>query len=92
MDHPRRRLGVSAGAGLVLWFGLQHTLESALINVLISMAITEVQIFTQPMRAVSDWKTYAEKYDMENKQAFMPEKQNWYVMVGFDKVIVGTNF
>jgi hypothetical protein len=56
------------------------------------MAITEVQIFTQPMRAVSDWKTYAEKYDMENKQAFMPEKQNWYVMVGFDKVIVGTNF
>jgi len=53
---------VNLSSGLVTWLGFNQTIQSGLINFAINEAITEVQIWTQPTRAIKDYKNYCEKY------------------------------
>ncbi|MFT3770028.1 MAG: hypothetical protein QM820_31760 [Minicystis sp.] len=48
---------VAAGSGLLLGFGYKRG-WAALTNVIGSIAISEVQIWTQPTAAIGDWKDY----------------------------------
>ena len=53
---------VNLGSGLITWLGFDRTIQSGLINFAINEVITEVQIWTQPTRAIKDYKKYCEKY------------------------------
>jgi len=53
---------VNLGSGFITWLGFERTIKSGLINFAINEAITETQIWTQPTRALKDYKIYCEKY------------------------------
>jgi len=53
---------VNLSSGLITWLGFDRTIQSGLINFAINEAITEAQIWTQPTRAIKDYKNYCEKY------------------------------
>lgn len=49
---------VNLGSGLVTWLGFKRTVWDGLINFAMNTAITEAQIWSQPMRAAKDYERY----------------------------------
>jgi hypothetical protein len=49
---------VDLGSGVITWLGFKRTAMDGLINFAINTVITEAQIWTQPMRAVKDYRRY----------------------------------
>lgn len=70
---------VNLSSGLVTWLGFDRTIQSGLINFAINEAITEVQIWTQPTRAIKDYKNYCEKYKNGLPSALYKPKTHLYV-------------
>lgn len=70
---------VNVGSGLITWLGFDRTFKSGLINFAINTAITEAQIWTQPTRAIKDYKTYCERYKDGLPSAFNKPKSQLYV-------------
>jgi hypothetical protein len=70
---------VNAGSGLVTWLGFNRTLTDGLVTFAINTAVTETQIWTQPIRAVRDYENYT-KAQKNGKLAgpVIPSKQ-WFV-------------
>lgn len=54
--------GVNLGAGLVIWLAFNRTIVDGLLTFLPGFAVGEIQIFTQPTRAIHDWERYEAKY------------------------------
>lgn len=70
---------VNLSSGLVTWLGFDRTIQSGLINFAINEAITEVQIWTQPTRAIKDYATYCDKYKNGLPSALYKPKTHLYV-------------
>jgi len=70
---------VNLGSGFITWKGFDRTIWAGLENFAINTAITEAQIFTQPMRAVKDHRRYLEKYGAEPGQSYVPRQFYWTV-------------
>ncbi len=49
---------VNLGAGLVVWLGFKRSVWEGLANFAVNTVVTEVQIWTQPIRAVRDYEDY----------------------------------
>jgi len=49
---------VNLGSGLVTWLVFKRTIWDGLINFAMNTAITEAQIWSQPMRAAKDYERY----------------------------------
>ena len=70
---------VNLGSGLITWLGFDRTIQSGLINFAINEVITEVQIWTQPTRAIKDYKKYCEKYKNAQPSGFYKPKPQLFV-------------
>ena len=70
---------VNAGAAVFLCAYFKRPYEDGMFTFIVGMAISEVDIISQPMRATRDWKAYRAKYYGEEKAA-LPEN-NWFVTV-----------
>lgn len=70
---------VNAGSGLVTWLGFKRTIWDGLENFALNTAITEVQIWTQPMRASKDYKKYCEAYKYGLPYSSLNLKPRFYV-------------
>jgi hypothetical protein len=53
---------VNASSGLITWFGFHRNALAGLENFALNTVITEAQIFSQPTRAMKDYKAYQKKY------------------------------
>ncbi len=53
---------VNLGGGLVTWLGFKRSLWAGVGNFALNTVITEAQIWSQPKRAIKDYKNYCEKY------------------------------
>jgi hypothetical protein len=53
---------VNLGCGFIMWFGYKRTFLEGIENVALNQAVCEIQIFTQPTRAIKEYKTYCRKY------------------------------
>jgi|WetSurMetagenome_2_1015567.scaffolds.fasta_scaffold01580_5 hypothetical protein len=49
---------VNIGSGLITWLGFKRTFRDGVENFLLNTAITEAQIWTQPVRAARDYEKY----------------------------------
>jgi hypothetical protein len=49
---------VNVGSGLITWLGFKRTIWDGVINFALNSAITEAQIWSQPMRGVKDYNSY----------------------------------
>lgn len=70
---------VNIGSGLVTWLGFDRTLSAGLWNFALNTVITEAQIWTQPTRAMRDYKKYCEKYKNGEPQASNKMKPDFFV-------------
>lgn len=70
---------VNLSSGLVTWLGFDRTIQSGLLNFAINEAITEVQIWTQPTRAIKDYATYSDRYKNGLPSALYNPKTHLYV-------------
>ena len=53
---------VNLSSGLVTWLGFKRTVWAGVGNFALNSAITEAQIWTQPTRAIRDYKMFCERY------------------------------
>jgi len=51
---------VNLGSGLITWLGYKRTFMDGLENFALNTAVTELQIWTQPVRAVKAYRKYCE--------------------------------
>ncbi len=70
---------VNLSSGLITWIGFDRTLKAGLINFAINTAVTEAQIWTQPTRAIKDYKNYREKYQKGLPSALHKPKSRLYL-------------
>jgi hypothetical protein len=68
---------VNLGCGFVVWFGFKRTYLDGLENFALNTAICEAQIFTQPMRAIKDYKNYCREYKTEQNFSLNEPKVTW---------------
>lgn len=69
---------VNFTAGMVIWLGFDRPWYDLFITFGPGFAIGEIQIFTQPTRAINDWERYQRKYMM----ASVPRRDDsvsWYM-------------
>jgi hypothetical protein len=83
---------VNISSGLITWLGFKRSVWDGVENFALNTAITELQIWTQPTRAIKDYKNYCIKYGSESKlEAAKPEKE-WVVQVYPGGIIIKLNF
>ena len=70
---------VNLGSGLVTWLGFDRTLSAGFWNFALNTVITETQIWTQPTRAIIDYKKYCEKYKSGQPQVSNKLKTSFFV-------------
>ncbi len=70
---------VNLSSGLVTWLGFDRSLSAGLWNFALNTVITEAQIWTQPTRAIRDYKKYCEKYKNGEPQASNKMKPGFFV-------------
>lgn len=82
---------VNLGAGLIIWQGMHHSFTDGLVNFGAGMLISEIQIFTQPMRAVHDLAEYRRRYG-EGAVTSLRRQSDWYLQVGLTGFKAGVYF
>ena len=68
---------VNLGCGFIMWFGFDRTFLEGMGNVALNQAVCEIQIFTQPTRAIKDYKTYCRQYNTEQNLSLNEPKVTW---------------
>ncbi|MBN2415453.1 hypothetical protein JXO52_06410 [bacterium] len=74
--------GVNLASGLVVWLGFKRSLEEGLIYFALNEAVTEIQIWTQPTRAVRDWERYRAQYAPDARLGYGKPPAYWAVTTG----------
>jgi len=83
---------VNLAAGLVIWKHYDRSSSDGLLTFAVGQLISEVQIFTQPTKAVRDLRTYEQRADWEQADAAATSHRTWYVGIGPRRVVVGCSF
>jgi len=72
---------VNLGSGLVVWLGFKRSIWEGLGNFALNTVITEVQIWTQPTKAIKDYDDYIKKYKSGEKLGFRKSETSWSLTV-----------
>jgi hypothetical protein len=72
---------VNLGSGLVVWLGFKRSIWEGLGNFALNTLVTEIQIWTQPMRAIRDYDRYMEQYASEPKAGCRESDIHWFVSI-----------
>jgi hypothetical protein len=83
---------VNLAAGLTIWLHYDRPAKDGLVTFAIGQIISEVQIFTQPMRAVRDLKEYEQRSDFGAVGMAADPGRTWYVSVAPGGFVVGCRF
>jgi hypothetical protein len=79
---------VNLTSGLITWIGFDRNIWAGLENFVLNTVITEAQIFTQPTRAMKDYKNYQKKYSGGPEQSLEVNDSYWTVNVYPGGIIV----
>jgi hypothetical protein len=83
---------VNLAAGLTIWLHYNRPAKDGLITFAIGQIIPEVQIFSQPMRAVRDLRRYEQRSDFGAVGMAGEPRRTWYVSVAPAGFVVGCRF
>ncbi len=70
---------VNLGGGLVVWLGFKRSVWEGLANAALNTLVTEIQIFTQPTRAIKDYENYLNKYQAGEKPGLSQQRYTCFV-------------
>jgi hypothetical protein len=83
---------VNLASGLIVWLGFERNIWEGVGNFALNTVITELQIWTQPTRAITDYDNYIKKY----KSGEQPDSQNfklsWSVSVSLGRLGINLQF
>jgi hypothetical protein len=71
---------VNIGSGLITWLGFKRTFRDGVENFLLNTAITEAQIWTQPIRAAKDYENYYGK-SPDSATSLKRNRAEWFFCV-----------
>jgi hypothetical protein len=83
---------VNLAAGLTIWLHYDRPARDGLVAFAIGQAISEAQIFSQPMRAVRDLREYEQRSDFGAVGMAADPGRTWYVGVTPGGFVVGCRF
>ena len=83
---------VNLAAGLTIWLHYDRPARDGLVAFAVGQIISEVQIFSQPMRAVRDLKEYEQRSDFGAVGMAADPRRSWYVSVTPGGFVVGCRF
>ncbi len=89
MNHALN-FAVNAAAGLVTTFAFKRSWKDGLLTFALGMAISEVDIFSQPTRAMRNMKSYSKKFG--SGHALDTGTRKWFFSIYPGGVVVGTHF
>jgi hypothetical protein len=72
---------VNLGSGLITWLGFKRTVWDGLANFALNTAVTEAQIWTQPVRAVKAYQKYYDNNGAEENMDPLKPESEWNVSV-----------
>ncbi len=70
---------VNITGGIITWKGFDRSIWAGVGNFAFNMAITEIQILTQPTQAINDYERYCAKYKAGYSSAIYKPKLFFYV-------------
>lgn len=83
---------VNIGSGLITWLGFKRSFWEGAGNFALNTVITETQIWTQPTRAIKDYKNYCRKYNSEPGPNVLKPEREWLVRVYPGGITIELNF
>jgi hypothetical protein len=83
---------VNLAAGLTIWLHYDRPARDGLVAFAVGQIISEVQIFSQPMRAVHDLRRYEQRSDFGAVGMAADPRRTWYVSVAPGGFVVGCRF
>ena len=83
---------VNLAAGLTIWLHYDRPAKDGLVAFAIGQIISEVQIFSQPMKAVRDLAEYERRSDFGAVGMAGEPRPTWYVRVAPAGFVVGCRF
>jgi hypothetical protein len=83
---------VNLGIGLFLWLRYDRPARDGIAMFVLGQLVSEVQIFTQPMKAVHDLREYERRPDFGHASALGAEHPTWYVSAMPGGLVVGCRF
>ena len=83
---------VNIGSGLITWLGFKRSFWNGVENFALNTVITEAQIWTQPTRAIKDYKNYCNKYNSGSGQNVLKPEKEWLVRVYPGGITIELNF
>ncbi|HUW93158.1 MAG TPA: hypothetical protein VMV74_08335 [Bacteroidales bacterium] len=72
---------VNIGSGLITWIGFKRTFRDGLENFALNTVITEAQIWTQPTRAIRDYRKYCRQNCNGEVIGVLEPESGWTVNV-----------
>ena len=70
---------VNVSSGLITWLGFKRSIWAGVANFAINSAVTEIQIWSTPTKAMRDYKNYCKEYYSGNKLYSQLYSLRWYV-------------
>lgn len=83
---------VNIGSGLITWLGFKRSFWNGVENFALNTVITETQIWTQPTRAIKDYKNYCNKYNSGSDRNILKPEKEWLVRVYPGGITIELNF
>jgi hypothetical protein len=83
---------VNLTSGLITWLGFKRSVWDGVANFALNTAVTEVQIWTQPMQAKKDYQNYAMKYGLAECPRPVKKTMEWYAQTFPGGLKMGVNF
>jgi hypothetical protein len=72
---------VNVSSGLITWLGFKRNVWAGVENFALNTVITEVQIWTQPTRAIKDYQNYCKRFKSGENPIALKSDMSWFVCV-----------
>ncbi len=83
---------VNLAGGFIVWLGFDRNIWEGVGNFALNTAITEIQIWTQPTRAITDYDNYIKKYKFVKQPDSRKSKLSWSVSVSPGRLGISFQF
>ncbi len=83
---------VNLTSGLIVWLGFKRSIWEGLGNFALGTAVTEIQIFTQPTKAINDYANYDRKYRTDPKPSLRKRQKSFFVSLCPNGLRIGVIF
>jgi len=83
---------VNLASGLITWLGFKRSVWAGLGNFALNTVVTEIQIWTEPTKAMKDYQRYSSLYGLTDVAQSKRPVVEWYASIQPNGIRVGLGF